>query len=497
MLLNEIPTDILILVLRRSRWPAGGGSEQNAFLRSLGLLAVCRQWRHLALPLVYGTAYIEHNTTTKPDTKSKRVGMATNVGLAAAIGCIHVVRRVAITVRYLDSPLPGLGAAIEQLRAAAAEWTGVRALQLTLIPATATSFGQRGTDGGPQTSDPDTAADALAALLPAVRHLQVAAPNQCVTARALFGRLAGCYAGQLLVLRSRCPIAVPDDRMFAVLRDVVLCGAKDHNNQLPHMNPDCIERLKLTGFPATHPWAAFATNADSPMIELPRLRRIDAVYASTPHYSNERRYSLCFPALDRLAVTCFGAECPLLETMVLPQRMRAVSITAGAPVFRSIASAVLPAAKRLQLQVDLQPMSDPAALAAVNQVLTSAPASAHKELHIKDDSLLVLPSTITCSDLTRLVVAAPTSMDGVLGLIRNLPSLTSLAINTLTLDDIHPDTELLATEAHAPLATCICELALGFSRRQYSPELAATAAILLALKTPALSRLCTRQLPHD
>ncbi|KAJ2712848.1 hypothetical protein H4R19_002549 [Coemansia spiralis] len=133
----------------------------------------------------------------------------------------------------------------------------------------------------------------------------------------------------------------------------------------------------------------------------------------------------------------------------------------------------------------------------VRQTLNCTPTSARKELHIKDDSLLVLPGTITCSDLTRLVVAALTSMDGVLGLIRILPSLTSLAINTLTLDGIRPDTELLATEAHSPLATCISELALGFSRRQYSPELAAAAAILLALKTPALSRLCTRQLPHD
>ncbi|KAJ2802530.1 hypothetical protein H4R21_002385, partial [Coemansia helicoidea] len=58
MLLCNLPEDILAIVLR---WCALDSYDATDSLkRNLPLLAVCRQWRHLAMPLVYSRAFVQY-----------------------------------------------------------------------------------------------------------------------------------------------------------------------------------------------------------------------------------------------------------------------------------------------------------------------------------------------------------------------------------------------------------------------------------------------------
>ncbi|KAJ1718305.1 hypothetical protein LPJ61_006704, partial [Coemansia biformis] len=86
------------------------------------------------------------------------------------------------------------------------------------------------------------------------------------------------------------------------------------------MNPESIEHLELTRFPASHSWLAFSSGSNGSAIKFPELRCLDVHY-STPcttdpdddEYSDGRSLALQFPALEDLAVSCPGSTCPLLE----------------------------------------------------------------------------------------------------------------------------------------------------------------------------------------
>ncbi|KAJ2807790.1 hypothetical protein H4R21_000345, partial [Coemansia helicoidea] len=65
--------------------------------------------------------------------------------------------------------------------------------------------------------------DALAVLMPDVRHLECRGINENPFARSLYGRLASHYADQLWRLSSRQPITVPLDCQFPRLKEVDIC----------------------------------------------------------------------------------------------------------------------------------------------------------------------------------------------------------------------------------------------------------------------------------
>ncbi|KAJ2779250.1 hypothetical protein H4R18_004125 [Coemansia javaensis] len=130
----------------------------------------------------------------------------------------------------------------------------------------------------------------------------------------------------------------------------------------------------------------------------------DVVDGVEARYPDGHPWKLHFPKLSKLHVSCKLDVCPLLEVSI----MRSSN-------------------------------SNPAALAAANRILESAQEGKERFLKVYDESIPVLPESITCTLLTALSIDADTSVDTALGLIRILPNLGSLYIWRLTLHDIQED----------------------------------------------------------
>ncbi|KAJ2776315.1 hypothetical protein H4R18_005739 [Coemansia javaensis] len=493
MRLGDLPDSVLSAVL--SEACSGGHYDRATELgRNLPLLAVCRRWRRVALPVVYSGVFVRYGECRcrRPCTQAEAVvedpgcaTISTNLGLVASAGYAGAAGWADIRVRCRVSPLAALRDIIQQLRSIASKWDGVRSLEIVLSP-----------ESPPPAPPPDQAdcggdieqlADALYTLMPRVRELVLGGAGGGGTppVGALYGRLAALCAGRLQVLDSTCPVAVPDSVEFGRLRDV------DTSCRLPCMRPDALETLALQDVPAHSSWwDAFSTNTRSRTIRFPRLRSLRLAYSADPSSEDDddddnsgvatRRRGpqrLCFPALDELHIRGGRGACRLLEQAELPQRVGAVFVSAAAEVLRSLADAGVAATRSVDLAiVEGAGSSDPAAVfASVNRILSRARGCRTLALYVYDSGLPVLPESIGCAALTELRVLAPTSIDTAVGLIQGLPRLAAMALHCVTPDSARLDLSVVVPETPgggapvAPLNAGLASLALTFDGCRRSP----------------------------
>ncbi|KAJ2776898.1 hypothetical protein H4R18_005425, partial [Coemansia javaensis] len=188
----------------------------------------------------------------------------------------------------------------------------------------------------------------------------------------------------------------------------------------------------------------------------------------------------------------FRDVCPLLESMVLPPRMDRVDISVSASALRRVSKMAPLAIKHFTLEIRSASEGDPATLTAINCILGSVHGARIFELEIKDRLLTVMPETLACTGLTHLGIAAPISLDAMLGFIRKLPNLASMGLWELVLDDIQADISVPAPEeCHPmePLDTRLKVVSINVNRSQPSWSMVTQATKYLLLRIPTLIAL--------
>ncbi|KAJ2799396.1 hypothetical protein H4R21_003562, partial [Coemansia helicoidea] len=376
--------------------------------------------------------------------------VTTNLGLIVSAGCIKAVRSAEINVHCIANPVPGLREVVERMQAAARQWS-VRELRIAMH----IDFSHLDLDGLLVSKDmagPREVGGALAALMPELRRLECEGLVVSPVARALFGRLAEHYAGQLHVLQSSHPIAVPRNCQFTKLRKARLGFGYLVNQPLPRIECGALEELSLLNAPPSISWAPFISGGDPRVVEFASLKRLHSV-----------------------------------------------DITMTSAAFLRNAEAVLPAARRASLRVSRWSAGDHCGLPAINRILGRVRGCDVLELAIDDDRLRILPESITCTALTQLSVAGPVAADTVLAILERLPSLSRLSLGGLDCTDVQTDISIPAVEegaVAAPLCTSLKVLAIRGERSQHSPDMAVAVAKHVLLRTPAMTELHAPQLPR-
>ncbi|KAJ2802589.1 hypothetical protein H4R21_002357 [Coemansia helicoidea] len=512
MLLCNLPEDILAIVLG---WCVGAGYNAAYDLKdNLPLLAVCRLWRRLAIPLVYNHVFVQfgddpnHGAGVLPrsldEDELTDVAVKTNLDLVAVVGCARAVKRVHIDVHCLVNPFPGWRSVIERMRSVASKWRVVE-LMVAMHP-DFTHFDHRSVDLGQYADDIIEVGDALAALMPGVRRLAHDEVYSNPIAWSLYGRLASHYADQLERLCCQQPIAVPLGCKFTRLRGFHMNLNHAANYQLPQVTIGEVANMSLFNGPPNHSWAPFSTDSDSWVIEFPKLRRLWAAYHTTyvesdvvVRHRDGHPWKLHFPSLENLDIHCTQYICPLLEYAVLPPRMESIYIEMTSTSYLDIANVVLPATKRLTLCVTRARHGGPSGLPTINRILESARGSESMALLVEDEWLPVTPAIINCAALTHLEVLATTGVDDMLAFIQGLPKLAKLAFRNLDLSDIHADLsnpEADEDTAVAPLSTSLECLAIGHDMERHSPDAAVAVVEYVLLRVPTLAKLTVAQTPE-
>ncbi|KAJ2693210.1 hypothetical protein H4R19_006039, partial [Coemansia spiralis] len=205
--------------------------------------------------------------------------LKTNLDLVVGARCLHVVKKVAIEVRYLTSPFPGLKAVIARMREAADEWTGVRSFELN-IGTSDRGNGELHSPAADYEGDIASTNSALATLMPGLRKITLGNSRHTETTSTLCGRLVGLYANQLQSFHSSFAPAVPQDQVFARLRDLAMRVPRSYSleNPLPRLDPEVIESLELSELSANEMWSMFCAGPDDYAITFPRLINLRLKY---------------------------------------------------------------------------------------------------------------------------------------------------------------------------------------------------------------------------
>ncbi|KAJ2779286.1 hypothetical protein H4R18_004094 [Coemansia javaensis] len=509
MQLFDLPDDVLRMVLRKSR--TGATSRGSLIKRNLPLLAVCRRWRALALPVVFGNMsvkYVEdwrHVCPSLDNAQTRHGRVETDMAPIAPAGYAQMVRRLEISVCSFADSIVGLEAVLDAMAETADTWRGVRQLCVSVRQGVHRPCAA-GTGPADYRDAVRRVCSRLAAMLPGVRRLVCEGEHRDAIVEMLYGRIAGCYAGRLQRLHSSSPATAPRDALFTRLVDLRIgrySGADPR--QLLRVCPDALERLSLPDLESSHAWASFCADGGAQVIRFPNLRTLDVSYRfeCVAGGGREQRqgapaWQLHFPKLRTMSVDCPWGTCPLLRDAVLPSHMDAVTLKLTSSALCSIGSTAMPAARCLKLVVQRGSYGGPAAMVAANRLLESAQGSGEVELSTLESLDCVLPDVITCASLTRLWVAAPTGVDAMLGLVRGLPNLAYLGLQHLEAEDVQSDIPVPAPDDQRPvepLSTSIRSMYVNTygDRATQGAIVQAIRHVLLGL--PALRALSARNLP--
>ncbi|KAJ2780854.1 hypothetical protein H4R18_003223 [Coemansia javaensis] len=516
MRFQDLPDDVLILLARLVLETSD--KKEASFKANLPLLGVFRRWRQLVLPIVFREAYIYYGGSKvdmvasmrdlESGTEPEAARLSTNMGLIVSSRCAHVVRAVHIYVFYIVSPLVGLSATVQFMRAAAEKWERVDTLEVSINSGVWSHGHESGVD-----SYKNNAVIALTQVMPAVRQLGLSGANNIPVVRRIYGDIAALYSDQLWAIDVDHTIYMSQDYVFKQLRRATLRYSSWYSSLIPRINPAELVSLELLGWPSAHSWAAFSAdgNGESADIEFPKLERLRASYRKTfmaegvvSQVVGEGQGRLAFPRLRELDVDCSQSTCPLLARAVLPAQMDRLSIDMTPSVLVSAPEMIVPLTEHIRVCIGDECGRDgrargSAALAVANRMLEGAPGMRTTELCIAEDSLDVRSGTISCVSLTRLEVCPEISAAIALELIRSLPSLTDLTLKNVPMDSTQdvPTPEPEDGRPARPFDTRIRTLSLGVYERVWNSTLSVSFVEYLLLRIRTLVRLSAPNVPED
>ncbi|KAJ2784108.1 26S proteasome regulatory subunit 7 [Coemansia javaensis] len=438
MALCDLPDDILHKILVRTLvWKRNDFSPPSG---SIDLLAVCRQLRRLALPMVYSLAFVAHSECNGYQTTGLR-RLPTNPRAIASAGCVHCVRTVHIEVSCTGSPVGGFNAAMRTLRKAARKWPGVRTLEIMLT----TERGVLGWDGecaDKQLDDIEAACAELATMLPGVSRLMLPSDAVNTIAKALSSRIAVRYSHQVRELNSNTPIDIPRGTVLSNLKTLTL-GYNPIGEfnplggpRLLYANPAGLVSLTLYGRLIFTVWRLLSPSPAKRVLTLPKLEKLTIVSWNLPladsfmpqHY-NWPAWRLHLPSLKTAHIRCWSDPFPVVEWLVLPENMELFDILLPSTALRALAGMPgFPSAQYFALSVSpADPENGFANVPAINSILERASSSKWVALFVANANSPGFADMITFTSITHLDIG-PVNMDIILGFVCQLTRLVDLKL---------------------------------------------------------------------
>ncbi|KAJ1721192.1 hypothetical protein LPJ53_004269 [Coemansia erecta] len=304
-------------------------------------LAICSEWRQLALRMVYRDAFAEgmlqYNSEASPAAST--VMFSTNIDLITALGYSHYVRSLFICLDESRFILPFVKEMPLLFAFESNRWDRVETLWLNLYQSIVEDNADLERDG----AEVEEMASLIIAHMPHVTRLRLDSDGEpAVLSAGVKSKLLGRYASQLAYLKSGCSIAhgfgsFSDELAYLELRI-------DHSSLplMPKVNPQTLQKLVLVEIPSHFSWSYFATTSGEHPNEVnfKNLSVLEMFFAGMPEEIeqnpfglNDSRleqshnpYAVGFPKLQHLGIVNYPPDAQLSFVADYPEKMRKITL---------------------------------------------------------------------------------------------------------------------------------------------------------------------------
>ncbi|KAJ2802606.1 hypothetical protein H4R21_002352 [Coemansia helicoidea] len=428
-----------------------------------------------------------------------RAKVSTNLDLVVAAGVSHLVREVFIATEFVAILSPTFWWIIGRMRSAAPVWSRVDSF--IVVPAsTQWDMNLRRIEAGNDMTEILAIGDALAELMPGLRKLDLGVYCLLPKIGEMCGHMAGRVASQLLTFTAWDTMYRREDCRLDAIRDLRMWNKGATGWRSPRISADTLERLDMVQCIDDNLCSFIDTNSGTNRTivfrKLKSLRFWPLSYHGTNRIGADARpyhQRLHLPALRKLGVNCYAADCLLWSSVVLPANMDSLDLSMASATCESIAQTTLPKVKHLRLKAyDVYLHTTTTTIRAIDRILVEAGGYESKMLSITDSITSVHPDSLACTGLTWLLLDGPTSVDDLLGFLQKQSRLHYLNLGRVTVGDTHADMSIPSSDDDrlvAPLHATLARLAFAVEggREVRGKATALTTRLMLGL--PALASI--------
>ncbi|KAJ1726460.1 hypothetical protein LPJ61_005172 [Coemansia biformis] len=509
MNLHDLPEDILICIIKATAHAYI--HEAGRWGSSLTLLAVCRTWRQLGRPLIYGGLYVHYSDsdvgirTTDDDVvidgpASGR--LMTNADLVAAVGAVDHVKYIDIAISCIAEPLQALGHALDVLEGVSHRWPAARKVALDIHHAEGDQ-GSHGIGGARCEASIQQTASRFASLLPSVRRLIFDGHPLLVT-KTLYGRLASAYASQLQSLDSKLTMVLPDGQALVNLSVLSIDFGSGRSCLIPRVATDALGSLSLSGIPDYDVWLSFADGPHATEAVFANLKHLSISYGfgvfDGAESARPSHIKLAFPRLKSLTIKNVYSHCPVIAHGVFPLQLDLLDAECSSAIFGLLGRVRFRAIRKTVISAICDDATLLGVLPEISRIAAVTSSSITSKLSVISGQLDARDVNVDWRGISALHILASASFPAVLTIIARAPMLRELMVHDLMLDGTgtHDTAQPLADPQHA-LPPCIdvklTHLLLSYRRHMFPVESAVAAVRYLALHMPLLKRLTAWYVP--
>ncbi|KAJ2548085.1 hypothetical protein EV175_004963 [Coemansia sp. RSA 1933] len=458
--------------------------SQEEWKHTLSLLAVCRRWRTVALPVVYRHVFIDVTTSAEHMQKMRYeetvdAGLAsdiitmTNIDLFEVSGLRPLGKVLTIQFEGITSLYFAFSELSKLLVSAGDMVTPWRNISTLIFP----SCWHDKADFDTEVVEPANEivhglvtkyTDIFSKTIPNVSVLELCNQSGSALHQIIETRVIESYASHLRSISSFAPLKLElssTPPLVLTSLSIGLQGKDSPLNSLPRVCSQTLRRLRINGMSDINAWRMFSDRTRAKEededdeayfvdnIAFPCLTDLNLFYHYSDAVSRQKSVTssaqsrlayegrrLCFPRLERLKLCTFSLNSPFFAISKLPSQLLVLDVEAPANALAALAALDLPIVERLHLhqnplfEPDDQPPSN---LAALNAMLKGHHGTKHTEVIIEgEDGYKLDPWVAQQAKIARFSVDMSLNVADMLEMLQTMPDLTRLSINSLDLSDM-------------------------------------------------------------
>ncbi|KAI7832951.1 hypothetical protein BX661DRAFT_178853 [Kickxella alabastrina] len=470
-------------------------------------LAVCREWRKLAICMTYQNAFYYSSC----HCQNNCIHTYSNIDLINAGNYHQHVVNIHVSVsnhrgfRHLLDNYKTL------FKVSSIKWDRVKGLLFHLQPLGSSHPGIEFSDANdelvPQASE---MCDNLVRIMPNIQKLDLSTiKSNSLMTRVLNSKLVGAYYKQLSQFRSYYFVSFPLDTQFTNITSLYLCLTPTAERLLPSINAAALYKLQLMDVPLSFSWKYFQHDSTSTTITFTNLRKLTLNFTKisedndilTDLISNidsaSKPYTVHFPKLRALTLEHEPGILFIAASYVFPKTIEKVCIAHSFTTMDILSKAQIEFINDLNIVIGKVKKSfEDVFYQSTNHFFGKAIQTINSTLNLREIEFALDMQRLDWSSLSIFHWNGVFYFEQIPLLVSGLPGLLNLYINEVSFDDIPQNRfQLVDPEVHskvqtAPLSVNLQWLVMSsFSGEESLTEDVIASMHCLILQLPSLNYL--------